>query len=102
VTPPPGDLPEDSGRLAAALLGGPDGPSEGAASARGADDNAQWSLEDAVPIGTTAAVALIEHTWAEPLRAAVARSGGAPLEETWLAREDAERLEGLLADHAQG
>jgi uncharacterized membrane protein len=101
VTPPPGDLPEDSGRLAAALLGA-DGSADGAASTTGADEHAQWSLADAVPVGATAAVALIEHTWAEPLRAAVARSGGAPLEETWLAREDSERLESLLADHAQG
>ena len=106
VTPPPGDLPEDSGRLTAALLGAPDGSTDGstggAASTAGADEHGQWSLADAVPIGTTAAVALIEHTWAEPLRAAVARSGGAPLEETWLAQEDSERLESLLADHAQG
>jgi uncharacterized membrane protein len=99
---PPGDLPEDTGRLAAALLGSPEGSTDGLASSAGIDDQARWSLADAIPIGTTAAVALIEHTWAEPLREAVNRSGGVPLDETWLAREDADLLDTLLAGQAKG
>jgi hypothetical protein len=55
-----------------------------------------WSLLDAVPVGGVAAVALIEHLWAGPLRAAIGRSGGRPLEETWLAAEDLAVLEALL------
>jgi len=43
-------------------------------------------------------VALIEHTWAGPLSAAIRRAGGTLLEETWLAREDHELLEALIAE----
>lgn len=59
-----------------------------------------WSLADAVPAGGTAAVALIEHTWASPLRAAVQRSGGTLLEETWLASDDLQRLDELISQRS--
>ena len=52
---------------------------------------------DAIPVGTVAAVALIEHLWATPLREAIDRAGGRALDETWLDREDVERLERLIA-----
>jgi hypothetical protein len=98
VTPPAG-LPPDTGRLAAAVLGE---PADSADSPGGPEPTAApdltWSLADAIPIGTTAAVALIEHTWAVPLRGAIQRSGGFPLDETWLAGEDLQLLDGLLAD----
>lgn len=55
-----------------------------------------WSLLETIPVGGAAGVALIEHVWAGPLRAAISRSGGRPLEETWLAAEDLAVLEGLL------
>jgi hypothetical protein len=61
-----------------------------------ADEQDAWSLLDTIPVGGAAAVALIEHVWAGPLRAAIGRSGGTPLEETWLAAEDLAVLEGLL------
>ena len=83
--------------MAAEILGeaGAEADVDGADAA--APDGAAWSLADAVPVGGTAAVALIEHLWAVPLRAAVHRSGGRALDETWLAPEDVERLERLLA-----
>ena len=56
-----------------------------------------WSLADVVPVGTTAAVALIEHLWAAPLLGAIRRAGGSPLEEAWLAADDLAALEDLLA-----
>jgi hypothetical protein len=56
-----------------------------------------WSLADAIPTGSTAAVALIEHVWAAPLSAAIQRAGGTALEETWLAQQDMELLESLMA-----
>jgi hypothetical protein len=37
-------------------------------------------------------VALIEHLWAAPLREAIQRTGGVPLDEIWLAEADLERL----------
>lgn len=57
-----------------------------------------WSLADAVPEGGVAAVALIEHTWAVPLRAAIARAGGETLEEAWLVDADVARLSELLGE----
>ena len=57
-----------------------------------APDRVAWSLADAVPPGTSAAVALLEHVWASPLRDAIRRANGVPLDETWLAAEDLERL----------
>jgi hypothetical protein len=43
-----------------------------------------WVVTDAIPPGTSAAVALIEHRWAVPLRDAVTRAGGFALEDTWV------------------
>ena len=60
------------------------------------EDDRRWSLGAAVPPGTTAAVALIEHLWAEPLTTAIARTGGRPLDETWLGPDDRRSLEALL------
>ena len=89
------------GRLAAEILGEADADGVGPTAAEDADadgaDGAAWSLADAVPVGSSAAVALIEHLWAIPLRAAVHRSGGRALDETWLAPADVERLERLAA-----
>ena len=54
------------------------------------------------PIGSTAAVALLEHVWAGPLSAAIGRAGGTPLEEAWLAPEDRELLDTLVTRRAAG
>jgi hypothetical protein len=85
----------DLGGLAAEVLGQPESASEGESDPSEIDTVAMWSLADAVPVGGTAAVALIEHVWAAPLSAAIQRAGGTLLEETWLAREDRELLETL-------
>ena len=91
--PLPAGSPSDVGTLVANVLGAssPDVPSAGEP-----EDGSTWSLADAIPPGTSAAVALIEHLWAAPLREAVARAGGTALEETWLHREDVERMEQLV------
>lgn len=88
---PPDELGAGRGAVAAALLGRGQ-PAEG-----GKPEPTGWSLADAVPPGSVAAVALIEHVWAAPLRDAIAGAGGRPLEETWLAPEDHAMLESLLA-----
>jgi uncharacterized membrane protein len=85
------------GRVAAALLGATD---DDPADAVGPDDGARWSLDDVVPEGGSAAVALIEHTWAEPLVAAIRRAGGQPIDETWLAADDVARLERIVGQVA--
>ena len=91
--PLPAGSPSDMGTLVANVLGAssPDVPSAGEP-----EDGSTWSLADAIPPGTSAAVALIEHLWAAPLREAIARAGGTALEETWLHRDDVERMEQLV------
>jgi hypothetical protein len=83
------------GDLAAQVLGTSEGD------AAGSDEPADagvWSLAEAIPVGATAAVALIEHVWAAPLRDVIQRHGGTPLDETWLNREDVAELERLMAE----
>ena len=91
--PLPAGAPPGLGGIAAELLAGADtdAPTDGQPG-----DGSTWSLADAIPVGTTAAVALIEHLWATPLREAIDRAGGTALEETWLHREDVERLERMI------
>lgn len=82
-------LADDLGRAAGALLGGGVEGEDG-------EPGDTWSLRDAVPPGSAAAIALIEHVWAEPLTAAIGRSGGRLLEETWLTTEDQAALAALV------
>ena len=95
--PAPRGADPDLGRLAAAFLAAeqendPAGP-------RGADPDA-WSLDDAVPPNGAAAVALIEHTWAQPLVLAIRGAGGRLLDETWLSPDDRELLDRLRGTDA--
>ena len=84
LPPPPGAQP-DQGRIAAEILGGdPDDP----------PDAASWSLADLVAPGAMAAVALLEHLWAQQLVAAIDAAGGRPLGELWLSPEDRARIPG--------
>jgi len=94
--PAPAGAPSDMGTLVAGILGAsdPDVPSSNQP-----EEGSTWSLADAIPPGTSAAVALIEHLWATPLREAIVRAGGTSLEETWLHREDVARLDELIGRH---
>jgi hypothetical protein len=94
--PLPAGAPSDMGTLVAGVLGASD---TDVASAGEPPEGSTWSLADAIPPGACAAVALIEHLWATPLREAIARAGGTALEETWLHREDVERLEQVIGRH---
>jgi uncharacterized membrane protein len=47
-------------------------------------DNEVWYLSDAVPEGSSAAVALIEHRWAIPLRDKIIEAGGVALADEWI------------------
>ncbi len=94
--PPPPGLPAETGSVVARLLDSTEeAPSADGAGVPGPD--AVWSLDEAVPPGATAVVALVEHLWAEPLRDAIRTAGGRPLGETWLAEDDLERLTNLRA-----
>ncbi len=87
------------GAIAGALIGlGMEGDEEGleAGALAGAEaaeegilgEEAVWSIADVIPNGTSAAVALLEHRWAIPLRDAIMRAGGVPLADTWIHPED--------------
>jgi uncharacterized membrane protein len=88
------------GALVGALIGFGDGGDGGAvdgarAGAVAAAQNGSllgpaevWFLADAIPPGSAAAVVLLEHRWAEPLRAAIEAANGHDLIDTWVHRED--------------
>lgn len=93
ILPPPWDAP-GTGELTAGIVGG---AVEDDAAPSSEPEGPQWSLADAVPVGATAAIALIEHLWAGPLSDAIRRAGGTALDETWLGPQDLERLNLLTA-----
>ena len=43
-----------------------------------------WYVQDTLPPNTAAAIALIEHRWALPLRDAIQRAGGFHLADAWV------------------
>lgn len=90
----PADLGANLGVVAAALLGRSEAAGE--ETEPDTDDLPLWSLAEAIPRGSAAAVVLIEHLWAEPLVGAIRRAGGRPLDETWLAPGDLEALDALI------
>ena len=94
------------GAIAGALIGCGASGAEGAAAGAVAgaaelgdghrlDEADVWYVGDAVPNGTAAAIALLEHRWAIPLRDKVAEAGGQALADAWIHPAD------LLAVGAQ-
>jgi uncharacterized membrane protein len=59
------------------------------------DENV-WYVDDAIPNNSAAAVALLEHRWAIPLRGAIGRAGGFHLADAWVHPRDLVAI-GLLA-----
>ena len=47
-------------------------------------DTEVWYLADAIPEGSSAAVLLIEHQWAIPLRDKIVNAGGIALADEWI------------------
>ncbi len=100
------DLTEEEaaelGAIAGALVGfgagGEEGLEAGAeagsqagtvASARGMfGEEDVWYIADAIPPNGSAAIALLEHRWAIPLRDAVLRAGGLPVADHWVHPRD--------------
>ncbi|TYB70121.1 hypothetical protein FXF51_03300 [Nonomuraea sp. PA05] len=48
------------------------------------DDEERWAIADAVPVGAAAAIALLEHRWAMPLRTAIGEAGGTAVTDAWI------------------
>ena len=72
-----------------------------------ADD--AWDVVDEIPVNSAAAVILLEHRWALPLRDAIRRANGFHVADGWihpidlvalglLASEEAEALASLRSD----
>jgi uncharacterized membrane protein len=85
----------DFGAMVGALVGVGSGDEEQmmAAAVAGADaledghlfgDEEVWYVGDAIPEGKSAAIALIEHVWAIPLRDKLLDAGGSVLADAWI------------------
>jgi hypothetical protein len=78
-----------TGRLSQAVLGIDDASASGSLGEDAAD---VWSAADAIDPGGAAAIAILEHRWAIPLHAAIARAGGREAATEWI---DEAQLAGL-------
>ena len=63
------------------------------------DDATAWYVTDTIPDGTAAAIVLIEHRWAIPLRSLIVDAGGFPLADAWVHPADLVAL-GMVASMA--
>lgn len=90
---------EEYGAVAGALLGlgaaGEEGMEAGAVAGAEAmaggelyDPEDVWVLAEQIPPGMTAAIALLEHRWAIPMRDAITGAGGVVLADEWIHPED--------------
>lgn len=48
------------------------------------DESEVWDVADSIEPGSAAAIALIEHVWAVPLREAIAKAGGVAVSDEWV------------------
>jgi uncharacterized membrane protein len=61
------------------------------------DVDGSWYVDDAIPAGSAAALVLLEHRWAIPLRESIIRAGGNRLlADQWIHRSDLVDI-GILA-----
>ena len=67
---------------------GEDGAVAAAAAEGELDESSIWAIEDSIPVGAAAAVAVLEHRWAIPLRDAIQRAGGVAFADEWLHPQD--------------
>ena len=51
-----------------------------------------WFVDDVIPNGSAAAIALVEHRWAIPLRETIWDAGGFHLADAWVHPEDLLRI----------
>ena len=66
------------------------------------DEEEVWYVGDRIPNGTAAAIALIEHRWAIPLRGAIVRAGGVTLADEWIHARDLVAAGLTAAEEADG
>lgn len=103
---------EEFGAVVGALVGfgaaGEEGAEAGAVAGAEAledrhalDEKDAWYLADAIPDDSTAAVALLEHRWAIPLRDGIRRAGGFHLADAWVHPADLVGIGLLAAEDAE-
>jgi hypothetical protein len=74
---------EDAGAVVGALIGlGATGAGAGEGQTPRGEE--LWSLDDAIPNGSAAAIALVEHRWAIGVRDAIRAAGGVPVADAWI------------------
>ena len=81
----------EEGMVAGAVAG-----AEAGADGHLIDESEVWDVAEVIEPGGAAAIALIEHVWALPLRDAIARAGGVPVSDAWVHPLDLVEV-GLLA-----
>ena len=99
------ELGSKVGALVGLGMAGEEGAEEGAvegaeAAADGIEvfsDEEAWDVVGEIPNGTAAALVLLEHHWAVPLRNAIARAGGFRISDGFISPEDLIAI-GLLAE----
>ena len=64
-------------------------------------DEDVWYVDDAIPNGAAAAVALLEHRWAIPLRDGIRRAGGFHLADAWIHPADLVGIGVVAAEEAE-
>jgi uncharacterized membrane protein len=103
---------EEFGAYAGALMGfgaageegleiGAEAGAEAAEDGTILDENEMWEIADAIPPGSAAAVALIEHRWAIPLRESIRGAGGMALADAWIHPSDLVAIGMLTAEDAE-
>ena len=65
------------------------------------DDEDAWDVLEDIPNDSAAALVLIEHHWAVPLRDAIARAGGFRLSDGFISPLDLVAIGLLSAEHAE-
>jgi hypothetical protein len=69
----------DAGAVVAALIGLGEAPVEADAA-----EEELWSLDEAIPNDSAAAIALVEHRWAIGTREAIRAAGGVAIADAWI------------------
>lgn len=86
------------GAAVASLIGlgcaGDEALREGALVGDARDDGEVWFATDAIPPGTSAAITLIEHRWAIPLRDTIAAAGAVTVRDAWVHPADLVLIDG--------
>ena len=78
------------------MTAGAEAGAEAGADGHVIDEAEVWDIAEVIEPGSAAAIALIEHVWAMPLRDAIARAGGVPVSDAWVHPLDLVEV-GLLA-----